>query len=79
MSEFPMHVRAATREYTDTLLKLPNVVGVGAAMRRRGGKVTDEPIVVTYVSRKFHPTRCVITSAYLSELRRRWVGRYRCC
>ena len=55
MSDFPIHVRATTRAYTDTLLRLPNVVGVGAAMRRRRGKVTDEPIVVTYVTRKLPP------------------------
>jgi hypothetical protein len=52
MAEFPVHVRAAAREYTDAMLRLPNVVGVGVAMRRQGGEETDEPSIVTYVSRK---------------------------
>jgi hypothetical protein len=34
------------------MLRLPNVVGVGVALRRQGGEQTDEPSVVTYVSRK---------------------------
>jgi hypothetical protein len=33
-------------------MNLSNVVGVGIALRRTGGVVTDEPAVVTYVSRK---------------------------
>jgi hypothetical protein len=52
MTEFPAHVRAAARLHTDRILRLPNVVGVGVARRRVGGAVTDEPAVLTYVSRK---------------------------
>jgi len=52
MTEFPVRVRAAARLHTDRILRLPNVVGVGVARRRVGGAVTDEPAVLTYVSRK---------------------------
>jgi hypothetical protein len=52
MTEFPARVRAAARLHTDRILRLPNVVGVGVARRRVGGTVTDEPAVLTYVSRK---------------------------
>jgi hypothetical protein len=37
------------------ILSLPNVVGVGVARRRVGGVVTDEPVVMAYVSRKLPP------------------------
>lgn len=52
MTEFPAHVRAAARLHTDRILRLPNVVGVGVSKRRVGGKVTDEPAVLAYVSHK---------------------------
>jgi hypothetical protein len=52
MTEFPARVRAAARLHTDRILRLPNVIGVGVARRRVGGVVTDEPAVLTYVSRK---------------------------
>jgi len=52
MTEFPTRVRVAAREHTDAILRLPNVVGVGVARRRVRGVVTDEPVVITYVTRK---------------------------
>ena len=52
MTEFPHAVRAAARVHTDRILTLPNVIGVGVARRRVRGVVTDEPVVITYVSRK---------------------------
>lgn len=52
MTEFPARVRAAARLHTDRILRLPNVVGVGVSRRRVRGVVTDEPAVLTYVSRK---------------------------
>jgi hypothetical protein len=52
MTEFPTRVRVAAREHTDAILRLPNVVGVGVARRRVRGAVTDEPVVITYVTRK---------------------------
>jgi len=52
VAEFPTRVRVAARIHTDTILRLPNVVGVGVARRRVRGVATDEPVVVTYVTRK---------------------------
>ncbi len=52
MPEIPFSVRAAARLHTDVLLRHPNVVAVGAGIRRKGGKSTGEPAVVVYVSRK---------------------------
>src|SRR6186997_1021727 len=52
MTEFPTRVRLAARVHTDAILRLPNVVGVGVARRRVRGVPTDEPVVVTYVTRK---------------------------
>ena len=45
-------VRSAAIEHTDAIFEKPNVVGVGVALRQRGGELTDEYVVVAYVSRK---------------------------
>ena len=55
MPELSPHVRAATRLHTDALLRRPNVVGVGAGMRRKSGSSTGEPAVVVYVRHKLPP------------------------
>jgi hypothetical protein len=47
--------RAAAREFTDIVLRLPNVIGCGVARRTVGGRETDEWCFVTYVSRKLPP------------------------
>jgi hypothetical protein len=52
MADFPYRVRAAARRHTDRIMSLSNVVGVGIALRRVGDVLTDEPVVVTYVTRK---------------------------
>jgi hypothetical protein len=44
--------RAAAREFTETVLTLPNVIGCGVARRTVRGEQTDEWCFVTYVSRK---------------------------
>lgn len=50
--EIPLAVRAAVARHTSALLTLPNVHGVGTSFRRRGGAVTDEPVIVVYVTQK---------------------------
>jgi hypothetical protein len=52
MTKIPHCVSAAARRHADRIMSLSNVVGVGIALRRAGGVVTDEPAVVTYVTRK---------------------------
>ncbi len=34
------------------LLRKPNVVGVGIGLRKRGGEMTNEPVIVVSVTRK---------------------------
>ncbi len=55
MIELPAFVRAAARLHSDSILTLPNVVGIGAAQKRVAGRATGEPAVVAYVSRKLPP------------------------
>lgn len=52
MCEFSTRIRAAAAYHAESILALPNVVGVGLARRRRQGRITEEPVVVTYVSHK---------------------------
>ncbi len=44
--------RAAKEKFEGVLLGKPNVVGVGVAKKRVGGKETDEPCVVVFVEKK---------------------------
>jgi hypothetical protein len=44
--------RAVKDTYQDTLLTLPNVVGVGIGMQQKGGRPTGEVALVVMVSRK---------------------------
>ncbi len=46
---------AAARTYTDDLLRLPNVFGVGVARKVTDGRRTDTTGVVVYVTRKVAP------------------------
>ena len=43
------HVKEA---YKHELLKIPNVVGVGVGYKIREGRITDEPAIMVYVTRK---------------------------
>ena len=45
-------VRQAKRSHAETILRKPNVVGVGAGLRERGGRLTDEVCLVALVERK---------------------------
>ncbi len=38
--------------YTEFLMRLPNVVGVGVGLRKRGGVFTQEPVLVVLVTHK---------------------------
>jgi hypothetical protein len=59
---------AALTEYTDKLLRFPNVVGGGVGYRRVGGKVTGEFGVTVFVERKV-PTAFLATDEVIpSEL-----------
>lgn len=44
--------RAAARDYTDAVLRLPNVIGCGVARRMVGGRETEEWCFSVFVSRK---------------------------
>ena len=46
---------AGARQYSDDLLRLPNVIGVGAAYKSVGGRRTDTYCVIVYVNRKESP------------------------
>ena len=45
-------LRRAAAEWTDRLLRYPNVFGCGAGQREVGGRRTDEASLVVYVERK---------------------------
>ena len=47
--------RAAVRDYTDAILKLPNVIGCGVAHRVVSGRETEEWCLSVFVSRKVLP------------------------
>ena len=44
--------RKIREKYEKELLKKPNVIGVGVGLKIKGGKVTDEPAIMVYVTRK---------------------------
>lgn len=55
MEELPETIRparAAAREYTETLLRFPNVIGCGVGYRTVAGQETDEWALVAFVVRK---------------------------
>jgi hypothetical protein len=55
MADLPEDIRparTAAREYADTLLRFPNVVGCGVGYRSVGGEDTDEWSLVAFVTRK---------------------------
>ncbi|MFE2327480.1 hypothetical protein ACFXD5_26745 [Streptomyces sp. NPDC059385] len=53
--EPPLAAIAAARQYTDDLLRLPNVIGVGVSYKVVGGRRTDTDCVIVYVTRKEPP------------------------
>jgi hypothetical protein len=59
MQELPDSIRparAAAREYADTLLRFPNVIGSGVGYRTVGGRETEEWSLVVFVTRKLPKT-----------------------
>lgn len=50
-------LRATVARHEEMLLRLRNVVGVGAGWKQVGGRMTGRPAVVVMVGRKVHPDR----------------------
>jgi hypothetical protein len=46
------HLRAVKATHEADLMRKANVVGVGIGLRRTGGEMTGEPVIVVSVTRK---------------------------
>lgn len=60
--------RAAARDHTNAVLRLPNVIGCGVARRVVGGSETTEWCLVAFVSQKLPPAMLAADAIVPREL-----------